>query len=112
MTNHRSINLYANMIGSLFSADFLLDEAEESILAYWKSRGMDTEGLFFEDLCGLSPFNQISAKQIAFILAYMKTSEAWSAFYESLPVSGESGTLKYFGQNKSFSGNFTESQVQ
>lgn len=106
ITNHKSINLYANMIGCLFSDQFVLEDASAKITAYWKAKGMDTQGLYLEDLCGLSPFNQISARQVGFILKSMQSSVNYDAFFQSLPVSGESGTLRYFGHNKSFKGKF------
>lgn len=102
MTNFRSINLYANMIGSRFSPDFKLTEACNNLLKFWSDKGMNTKGLYLEDACGLSPFDQISANQLAFVLNYMNSSKYKEEFKASLPVSGQSGTLKYFGQNKSF----------
>ncbi len=105
-TNHKSINLYANMLGLMFSENYNMEEASLSVIEYWKNKGMDTDGLFLEDLCGLSPFNQISASQLAFVLQSMKQSDAQAAFYHSLPVSGKSGTLRYFGHNRSFKGHF------
>ncbi|MDA3911967.1 MAG: D-alanyl-D-alanine carboxypeptidase/D-alanyl-D-alanine-endopeptidase [Bacteroidales bacterium] len=105
-TNHRSINLYANMIGSLFAADSNIKSASDDIIRFWEKKGMNTDGFILEDLCGLSPFNQISAEQIGFILKTMHDSEMNETFKNSLPVSGKSGTLRYFGHNKGFHGKF------
>ncbi len=106
ITNHRSINLYANMIGSLFALDSNLETAGEEIIRFWEGKGMNTDGLLLEDMCGLSPFNQISAEQIGFMLKTMHDSEMSETFKNSLPVSGKSGTLRYFGHNKAFNGKF------
>jgi len=105
-TNHKSINLYANMIGALFASDSNLERAAEAIIRFWEKQGMNTDGFILEDLCGLSPFNQISAEQTTFILKAMHDSEMSEVFKNSLPVSGKSGTLRYFGHNKGFSGKF------
>jgi D-alanyl-D-alanine carboxypeptidase/D-alanyl-D-alanine-endopeptidase (penicillin-binding protein 4) len=106
-TNHKSINLYANSLGLLFSVDRIMDEACNKMVEFWNQNGMRTEGLKLEDACGLSPFNQISAYQLAYILKYMQDSEYSDIFRASLPVAGESGTLKYFGHRRDFKGKFT-----
>jgi serine-type D-Ala-D-Ala carboxypeptidase/endopeptidase (penicillin-binding protein 4) len=107
VTNHQSINLYSNQIGAKFDTQLDIHLAAKQIIRYWETKGLDTDGLYLEDLCGLSPFNQISANQFAFILKYMYNSQNKDVFLKSLPVSGESGTLKYFGQNASFKGKFS-----
>ncbi|MEA3448621.1 MAG: D-alanyl-D-alanine carboxypeptidase/D-alanyl-D-alanine-endopeptidase [Bacteroidota bacterium] len=107
LTHYKSINLYANMIGLLFSEKRIMDEALENLIIYWNKKGLRTEGMALEDACGLSGFNQVSAYQLAYILKYMNDSEYADAFKTSLPVSGESGTLKYFGKNDDFQSRFS-----
>ncbi|MFW5767509.1 MAG: D-alanyl-D-alanine carboxypeptidase/D-alanyl-D-alanine-endopeptidase [Bacteroidota bacterium] len=107
ITNHKSINLYANSLGLLFSDDKIMDEACDEMIHFWNQNGMRTEGLKLEDACGLSPFNQISAYQLAYILKYMQDSEHANVFRASLPVAGKSGTLRYFGHRRAFNGKFT-----
>jgi len=107
ITNHKSINLYANSLGLLFSDDKIMDEACGEMTEFWNQKGMRTEGLKLEDACGLSPFNQISAYQLGYILKYMQDSDYADVFRESLPVAGKSGTLRYFGHRRDFKGKFT-----
>ncbi|MGC9330407.1 MAG: D-alanyl-D-alanine carboxypeptidase/D-alanyl-D-alanine endopeptidase [Bacteroidales bacterium] len=107
LTHYKSINLYANMIGLLFSEKRIMDEALQNLITYWNEKGLRTEGMKLEDACGLSGFNQVSAYQLAYILKYMYDSEYADAFKASLPISGVSGTLKYFGRNNDFHSKFT-----
>ncbi len=106
LTHYKSINLYANMIGFLFSEERIMSEALEEIVTYWNEKGLRTEGMKLEDACGLSGFNQVSAFQLAYVLKYMNDTEHADEFKASLPVSGESGTLKYFGRNYDFQSKF------
>lgn len=106
LTHYRSLNLYANMMGLLFSEERVMHSALENLTKYWNERGLRTEGMILEDACGLSGFNQISAYQLAYILKYMLSSEHAEAFKTSLPVSGETGTLKYFGRHRDFISQF------
>ncbi len=106
LTNYKSINLYANMMGLLFSKDRIMNKALQNLIKYWNKKGLRTEGMALEDACGLSGFNQISAYQLAYILKYMLGAKHSDAYKKSLPVSGESGTLKYFGRNYDFQSKF------
>ena len=71
--------------------------AIEVIKSFWKSKGFPVEQLFMYDGCGLSPEDAVSAQFFVDLLTYMKTqSPNRNAFFNSLPVSGESGTLTHF----------------
>lgn len=105
-TNHKSVNLYANMLCAAFDDSLVLEKACSQILQFWEAKGIDMSGAVFEDGCGLSPFNQVSAEQLAHLLHYMDTSKYSEAFKKSLPTSGETGTLLYFGHTKDFKGHF------
>ena len=96
-TNMKSINSYCenilnhiglekNKIGSTASGTFALKE-------FWKSKGIDTQGMFLSDGSGLSRNNGITAFQLSQIMKYMTTSKEYFSFYKSLPVAGRSGTL-------------------
>jgi len=65
-----------------------------AVVNFWKQKGLDTEGLFMYDGCGLSRFNALTAKQLTDILRYMKTSPHFNDFYNSLSNAGRIGTLK------------------
>lgn len=98
-TNTDSYNLYPEHLIAhigLKQSDFGDTETgAEAITEFWKNKGMDTDGLYIHDGCGLSRYNGITAKQLVFVLRYMKTkSKHFDAFYESLPIAGKSGTMR------------------
>jgi len=99
VTNQKSINLFAehllNQTGLALETEADTKEASEAVENFWALKGMKTAGLSLNDGSGLSHYNAISPKQLVFILNYMKNkSRCFDDFYASLPVSGESGTLK------------------
>jgi len=72
---------------------------------YWKQKGLPVEQLFMSDGSGLSRTNAVSAGFYVKLLAYMKKqSKASRAFYDSLPVAGESGTIAWILKNTSLQG--------
>jgi D-alanyl-D-alanine carboxypeptidase/D-alanyl-D-alanine-endopeptidase (penicillin-binding protein 4) len=69
-----------------------------TLKAFWKSKGMDTDGLFMKDGSGLSRYDAVTPRQLVFILKYMKTkSQYFNSFYESLSIAGVDGTLRNIG---------------
>jgi len=92
-----------------------IDEALDSMKVFWKQKGLDNEAVNYYDGAGLSLAAGLSPQHLSDILYYMKHKSANSAvFTESLPVSGEQGTLRYFlhkspakGQFQLKSGSFT-----
>ena len=57
------------------------------------------------DGCGLSPLDAVSSNFFVDLLTYMQTiSPNKEAFFNSLPVSGKSGTLTYFLQKSPLQG--------
>ena len=100
-TNVHSNNGYAEQIFrylSLKNSEVATSNgAKEVIKAFWKTKGFPVEQLFMYDGCGLSPEDAVSAQFFVDLLVYMKTqSPNKNAFFNSLPVSGESGTLTHF----------------
>jgi len=98
-TNQNSINLFAEHClchaGLTLVGDADTKIAADAVENYWNMKGMKRAGLSINDGSGLSHYNAISAKQLTFILKYMKTSSRYyDDFYKSLPISGKSGTLK------------------
>ena len=103
VTNHESVNLFAeHFLKQMAYATTGLGTTESGIdivTEFWEQKGMDTKGLFMEDGSGLSRFNTITAKQMVFMLNYMKNESVNSeAFFNSLPTV-PNGTLWYFNQN-------------
>lgn len=100
-TNINSNNHFAEYLFKLIGTKPTLPatnkQAIENIRMFWKSKGLSVEQLFQADGSGLSPTNAVSAEFFVKLLTYMKTQSKYSnAFYNSLPISGESGTLKNF----------------
>ncbi len=97
--NHESVNLYCEAIlravGLKQSGMGSNDEGIKSIVRFWQTKGIDTEGLFMQDASGLSPRNGITSLQLASMLrAVALDSLMFMPFYNSLPEAGKSGTLK------------------
>lgn len=99
-TNKKSINLYAESIAKCVSnkktQSILADSVTSSILNELTSIGVDTEGIYMEDGSGLSPFDAFSASHMTAVLGKIYTTPQFETFYNSLAVTGQSGTLKYF----------------
>jgi len=75
------------------------------IRSFWKERELPINQLFMYDGCGLSPLDAVSANFYVELLSYMKTKAVnKDVFFNSLPVSGKSGTLKTFLAKTSLQG--------
>ena len=98
LTNQHSINLYAEMLYRLLGARLgtpcNLHNAEKMVRNYWRNRGVNLMGATIKDGCGLAPQNAVSPESLVDILTYMYASSNRDAFYQSLPVSGKSGTIR------------------
>lgn len=98
-TNHKSLNLWAEHLLNYFGV-FKYNcgdtfSGTKALTAFWKSKGMDTKGMYVNDGSGLSRYNGITVKHLVAILRYMKNeSDHFDAFYKSLPIAGKTGTIK------------------
>ncbi len=103
-TNKKSVNILAeNLLEN--SYDYSGDKTGKLKWAksYLKNTlKINTDGMILKDGSGLSRFNAISPEQLVQVLTKMKNSKP---FYESLPIAGESGTLKSFLVNSWAKGN-------
>ncbi|MBR5828112.1 MAG: D-alanyl-D-alanine carboxypeptidase/D-alanyl-D-alanine-endopeptidase [Paludibacteraceae bacterium] len=99
-TNHKSDNLYAEMLFRLLAARIAtpctIDNSTKFIRSYWKEKGINLDNCRILDGSGLAPQDAISCSVYVQLLKYMYKSKYKDAFLESLPTSGESGTLKSF----------------
>lgn len=97
-TNMESVNLYAELIyrylGTRLGVPGTYHNSEMVVRQFWGNRGVDITSAHLLDGCGLSPQNAISPQSLVQLMEYMSRSKEAEAFYQSLPVSGESGTLK------------------
>lgn len=100
VTNYESVNLFAeHFLKQLaFQKNGLgtIKDGCKIITEFWKEKGLDMNGFFMTDGCGLSRFDGVTARQMVDVLRYMKTQSAYSDdFIQSLPSAGN-GTLSAF----------------
>jgi D-alanyl-D-alanine carboxypeptidase/D-alanyl-D-alanine-endopeptidase (penicillin-binding protein 4) len=97
LTNLESINWRANRLlqkigqKNLGRYDFV--HGSVAVMEFWKKKGINMTGLYICDGSGKSRDNRVSPKQLADVLFSMTTSVHFPVFYNSLPLSGISGTL-------------------
>jgi D-alanyl-D-alanine carboxypeptidase/D-alanyl-D-alanine-endopeptidase (penicillin-binding protein 4) len=108
-TNVRSNNGYAEQIFRYLALSKNViatsNGAVQVVRSFWKSKGLPTDQLFNYDGCGLSPLDAVSSQFLVNLLIYMQTISPYKeAFFNSLPVSGKSGTLTNFLQKTELQG--------
>ena len=100
-TNINSNNLYAEQVfrylGSRIATPTTIRNSQDIVSAFWRNRKIDMSACTVQDGCGLSPVDAMSASVFVALLTYMYKSASAEAFKASLPVAGESGTLRGFG---------------
>lgn len=76
------------------------------IYNFWRNHGIDLRGICMVDGCGLSRLNSITTHQLVEMLrVYAKDPAVFPSFYKSLPVAGESGTIRKLGIETEAEGN-------
>jgi serine-type D-Ala-D-Ala carboxypeptidase/endopeptidase (penicillin-binding protein 4) len=100
--NLESVNLYCEAIVNTVAhqrTGFGANEAgTELIKEFWRSKGINTEGLFMQDGSGLSPRNGITPSQLAGMLRVIALDSAWfKPFYASLPAAYQRSTGTFRG---------------
>lgn len=97
-TNIHSNNLYAESIfrylGLQYSKPGTVHASCDFLRDFWKRRGVDITGAIIKDGCGLAPQDAVSATTFIQLLSYMNLSKNRQVWYQSLPISGVSGTLR------------------
>lgn len=109
ITNLKSHNLFAEHLLKAIAyekAGFGTEEKGiELVMNYWRSKGLNTQGMVMVDGCGLSRMNMISAYQLATILKIITAEPYYNVFTNSLPVAGRSGSLANIGKGTIAEGN-------
>jgi len=100
-TNQQSNNMYAEQIfrylGSAIKTPVLISDCVDFEKNFWKNRFIDLYSAYIYDGSGLSPQDVLSGKMLVDILTYMaKYSANKDVWFSTLPISGQSGTLKGF----------------
>lgn len=97
-TNINSNNLYAESIfrylGTLYGKPGTIHNSTEVVRDFWRKRGVNVAGALIKDGCGLAPQDAVSASSFVQVLTYMYHSRYRDVWMASLPISGQSGTLK------------------
>ncbi len=103
-TNQKSVNLFAESIGKrlMLNCDSIIDFSTVPtgfFKNYWAEKGININGLEIYDFSGLSSFNLVTSAFMTDILIYTyKNGNIGKNIYLSLPLAGNSGTLKNFGK--------------
>jgi D-alanyl-D-alanine carboxypeptidase/D-alanyl-D-alanine-endopeptidase (penicillin-binding protein 4) len=97
-TNQKSINLFAEHLLKLIAVKIygkgVTELGVKAVKDYWKSKGIDVNGLFNVDGSGLARANTITTKTQAEILAYMFKDKNYKAYLESFCLSGKQGSME------------------
>ncbi|MBQ4018106.1 MAG: D-alanyl-D-alanine carboxypeptidase, partial [Paludibacteraceae bacterium] len=81
-------------LGTRYSLPGSIHNSQDLLRDYWRRRGVSVQNAIIKDGCGLAPQDAVSAKafvQLLMIMSRSKNADAWLA---TLPVSGQTGTLK------------------
>ena len=100
MTNQNSLNWLANKLCKKVGEEKYQKRDFEfgckAVTEFWENKGLDVTGLKLLDGSGLSKENSLTPKILTDVLFYMMTSPYSYIFYNSLPLSGISGTLRHY----------------
>jgi len=107
-TNFDSNNMYAEAIARYLASrehrQSTAQQGAQHVMHHWRELGMPMNRCILHDGCGLAPDNKLTAHMVVKLLEYMYTSQYNEDWYQSLPVSGESGTLTHFLEDTRLAG--------
>ncbi len=107
LTNYHSVNMFAEQLACLLgyykNGDGSINNGIKQLRDFWKT-AIPSDGLFLMDGSGLSRSNAFSVNHLCSLLNYMYKSSSYKLFYESLPVTGVSGTLSDLCKNQAAHG--------
>lgn len=108
-TNVNSLNLYAESllktIGKKLFNEGTTKAGIKALQEFWVSKGLDTSAIVMFDGSGLSTFNWVCSEAFSQALLQMSKEKYYADFYNSLPVSGVTGTLKKVGKGTKLENN-------
>lgn len=109
MINRHSVNLFAEhlfrQMGKYKYGSASNYNSSVAVTNYWKSKGMNTTGMYVDDGSGLSRANAVSAYHLCKMLEIISGSNYTDSFNSTLSVAGKSGTLYSIGRGSNASGN-------
>lgn len=96
--NKNSQNLYAEMLlkslGKVKYGQGSYPAGLKAVKDFMRKANPDIRGYDQFDGCGLSPYNQITPKQLCGVLSYMHRHKDFDIYFESLSIPGVDGSLK------------------
>jgi len=95
---HKAISAYKTGLGSNNSSNTIITN-------YWVGKGLDAAALFISDGSGLSRSNAISMANLVKILDITSKDKSADAFRKSLPIAGQTGTLRNLCKGTKAQGN-------
>ena len=109
--NHESINLFAEHllreIGRARKGSTELQESVDALKEFWAEKKIFMGGFYPTDGSGLSRSNALCTRTLAEVLRFMYLGPNREVFFNSLPVAGQSGTLR-----SAFKGSLLENNLQ
>lgn len=99
VTNKESNNLFAeHLLKSIAVGEksATLNVAIDSLMAFWKQKGLNTDGVKIYDGSGLSRATLLTPEFIVALINYMSRSSNSDDYLASLAVSGVDGTFRWF----------------
>ncbi len=98
--NRKSVNLYCEAllkaIGVKVFGEGTREKGVEGVIDYLNKKGMDTTAFFMEDGSGLSPRNAVTPNHLSQLMKIIHSDKlSFDEFKNTLPLAGESGTLRY-----------------
>lgn len=108
-TNYQSINLYAEALMKTISTKLSLGNTTsagvKAIKQVWQGKGIDLRGFNIKDGSGLSTITSLTAENMTGILVTAAKEPNFQSFLSSIPVMGESGTVRNLGRSTKAAGN-------
>jgi D-alanyl-D-alanine carboxypeptidase/D-alanyl-D-alanine-endopeptidase (penicillin-binding protein 4) len=96
-TNLKSVNLFAegllNWIGYFSNGNGSTESGLKVMMDFWTNK-INTNGLIIKDGSGLSRLDAISAMHFCELLKYMYSSDNYLDFRATLPIAGQTGTIR------------------
>jgi D-alanyl-D-alanine carboxypeptidase/D-alanyl-D-alanine-endopeptidase (penicillin-binding protein 4) len=108
-TNFQSINLYAEALlrTTALALDKNVRSTEASIntlIAYWIKKGVNLNGFRIRDGSGLSTTGALTATNMTGVLSALGREKTFPQFYETIPVVGQTGTVRGLAQGTAAAG--------
>ncbi|MEZ0611279.1 D-alanyl-D-alanine carboxypeptidase/D-alanyl-D-alanine-endopeptidase [Fibrella sp. WM1] len=109
-TNFQSINLYAEALlrsaaRQIKQRSTTWPESVSAITGYWQAKGVHLDGFRPRDGSGLSTVGAMTADNMTSFLMAMTREGTYPAFYASIPVVGQSGTVRGLAKGTKAAGN-------